>query len=467
LARSFDVIAEFLRKKIIAKNKKIKTHRGSSVSDVVIEGPAEEFSRLYEKAEEVSLNQALETSNPEGLKSLGINENKRKKAGVPATVDITFFSNTAPVSDINIPINTIVTTRVGISSLEVKFRTLRNSKMYASLANTYINSETGKYEITVEAEALVAGKNGNVGAYNINSIVNPITGINGCYNALAASGGTDVESDDAFRQRLAIGKRGNTIGTTDGLLSIVLENEDVEDAVLVGSRESTREEIGAIDIYVKGLKVTQFTDTFSADGNVTQFIFTKQPVTYSPIQVFTFSDDSVVSPSYSLVKDTAGYGGSVAGLDKIVWASALDPDLGNGYVIYSYNSLIEELQNLFNESSKDLQNTDILVHWAREIAIDLTFSIRLLQGFDESTVKSEINDNLSSYFSQLRIGEEVQQSDVAGIIINTSGVDDIILPLSLFRSSDSTILQNSLGNLSIPNSAYASLGTVIIDVVIT
>lgn len=467
MARSYEIIVDFLKSKITAKNKKIKTHSGSLVSDVVIEGPAEEFHRLYEKSEDVSKNQSLETSDPEGTRSIGFNENKKKKSGVPSQGVITFFSNNPITTDIIIPVGAIVTTRVGISTAEIRFRTLKNTRMYATLSSTYLNPETGKYEISVDAECESLGIKGNVGAYNINTVVGSIAGIDGCYNALSFSGGTDAESEESFKRRVAIAKQGNSFGTTQGVLDLILENDRVEDALLVGNKTSTRDEIGAIDIYVKGLSVLQFTDVFPIRSALREFHFTKKPVTYSPVEVLIFSDESLLTSSYTFEKDTTSeHAGSVLANDKLVWSSELDPDMGNAYIIYSYNALIEELQNLFNESNKDLQNTNILIHWAREISVNISFSMRLLAGFNETDVKQSIRDNLSLFFASTKIGEEIQQSDVAGIIINTPGVDDIVLPFTTFRSSDGTITQNVLGNLQIPFNAYASLGTSTINVVI-
>lgn len=467
MARDYGAIVDFLKSKIRTKNRKIKTHTGSLVSDVVIEGPAEEFHRLYEKSESVSKNQSLETADPEGVRSLGFNENKKKKLGTPANAVITFFSNNPIDSDIIIPAGTIVSTRIGISTSDVRFRVLQTLRMYATLSSIYFNLDTGKYEISVEAECESLGTIGNIGAYNINTIIGSITGINGCYNALPASGGTDIENENAFKRRVAIAKQGNSIGTTQGLLNIILENERVEDALLIGNKESTRDYIGAVDIYIKGLKVKQSTDTFLVRDNTTEFSFTKKPITYSPAQVLIFSNDSLSSVSYEVEKDTTSeHAGSILAEDKIVWASALDPALGSAYIIYSYNCLIEELQNLFNAEDKDLQNTNILIHWANEIGVDITFSMRTLSGFQEAEVKQEIRDNLAAFFAATKIGEEIQQSDVVGIIINTPGVDDIILPLYVFRSSDGSVTQNTLGNLQIPFNSYASLGTSTINVVI-
>jgi uncharacterized phage protein gp47/JayE len=467
LARSFETISESLRAKINARNRKIKTHRGSLVSDVVIEGPSEELAKLHDQIENVSKNQSLETADSDGLKSLGFNKNKRIKAGIPSIVEVTFFANSLPVTDVTIPAGTVVTTKTGLSLNEIRFKTLRTLKMYASVANTYLNSTTGKFEISTEVEALNNGSQGNVGAYTINTIVGSITGIDGCYNSLSAAGGTDIESNESYRQRIALAERGNNIGTKDGLLSIILENEHVEDAIIIGNRESTRREIGAVDIYIKGLKIQQFIDTFLIRDQDKEFLFTKRPITYGSVEAIAFSDDSISIPPHIIQKDsTSQYQGSVIAVDKIIWDDVLNPALGSVYLTYSYNSLVEELQNLFLDSDKEVQNIDILVHWAREIDIDITCAIRVLPGFSEASTKTEIRNNLATFFSSVKIGEEIQQADVAGIIINTAGVDDVTLPFSIFKSTDDTVLQDEIGNLQIPNNSYAAAGTIIINTII-
>lgn len=467
MARSFDQIVEFLKSKINSKNRSIKTHTGSVVSDIVIEGPAQEFDRLYKKSEDVSKNQSLETSDPEGTKALGYNMNKQKKSGIPSTVLITFFSNSIPDVDISIPIGTIVSTRIGLASGEIKFRTLMSLKMYASIAAVYLNPTTGKYEISTEAECLSLGVVGNVGAYTINTILGSITGIDGCYNASASSGGGDEETEDAFKYRIALAKRGNALGTEDGILNLILENEYVEDAVFVGHQESSRQEIGAIDVYVKGLIIKQFTETFTVVSETREFVFSKQPVTYAPPQIIRFANNSISTIGYNIEKDlTSNYAGSILAPDKIIWDNVLDEETGNVYIVYSYNALIETLQNLFTNTDKDLENTSLLIHWAKEILINVTFTIRILSGFDEILVKADIRNNLAEFFNNVKIGEEIQQSDVAGIIINTPGVDDVALPFTTFQSSDGTITRNVLGNLEMPKDSYAASGTITINIAI-
>jgi hypothetical protein len=87
---------------------------------------------------------------------------------------------------------------------------------------------------------------------------------------------------------------------------------------------------------------------------------------------------------------------------------------------------------------------------------------------DEASTKALVQTELAAFFSALTIGEQVQQSDVVGIIINTPGVDDVQLPLTRFQSSTTStvaVYQNSFGDLDIPSKGYATSGTFVLNVV--
>ena len=440
---------------------------GSMISDINIVAPSKELAKMYDQNERVSLDQSIDTASEDGLDMWGLNLNAIRKSAIPATGNIIFYSDNAPTSDIAIAAGTIISTRPTTGVTPVRFRTIRTVNMFASLASTYLNSDTGKYEISTEIEAVTAGKTGVVGTENINTIISPVTGITGCYNASPTAGGKDSETLDEYRRRLALLWRGSVLGTTDGLLSEVLSNDNVLDAVLTSGSDSEREVLGAVDIYIKGSVSQQNIDVVEIvpGDNITELVLSKQPVLDDGTQTIIYgASGSVTPPASVIVKDTAANAGSIYAQDKIVWNTALPDDSVSVFVTYSYNSLVTTLQDIFTKTTKDVENMNILIKEAVEIPIDVTLNIRVSSGFDSTSVSLDVQDAIAEFFSEITIGEEVQQADVARVVLNVSGVDDVLLPFPYFKSTDQTVVPNTFGNLEIPADSYAAAGTILINI---
>lgn len=471
MGKTYSTIISDMRSYIRSIYPSAQTHEGSIINDIVIVAPARELALLYERTDIISQDQSVETASSTGLAKLGGNINKYQKPAIPAIGIVTFFTNTAPTIDITIPANTVVSTRAGVGVIEQRFRTLKKVTMYKSLASAYLNGDTGKYEISVEVEALTPGIQSIVGAYTIDSIQGPLTGIDGVYNASSTSGGEDFENETTFAARLATAYSGTILGTEDGYLTTVLENDNVTSATIVGHGETGREEYNAIDVYYKGTNIRPYTDvlTIPKGVSISELVFTKQPVISGSILAVVYgSTGSLIGPvpSYSFVRDSSLYGGSIYGQDKLQFSSSLESSLGTIYVIYSYNALSEELQNLFTKTNKDILDTNILIKQAVAVAIDIDLDVTVLSGFDPILVTLEIQNTIAAFLDSQAIGQELQMADVAREVLNVSGVDDVLLPFSTFRSSDSTILPDSGNNLAIPSNGYPITGTINIATVV-
>jgi len=471
MSKTYSSIITDMRSYIRSLYPSAQTHEGSILNDIVIAAPAREMALLYEKNTLISRDQSIATATQAGLEKWGSNLNKYQKPAIPAIGTVTFFSNTAPTTNITISANTIVSTRSGVGVRAQQFRTIRKVIMYTALAASYLNPTTGKYEISVDVEAMSPGITGIVGAYTIDSIQGTLTGINGVYNLTSTSGGEDFENTSAFSQRLAAAFAGTVLGTVDGYLTEVLANENVTAVSIVSHGDTGRELYNAVDIYYKGSNLRYYTDVFNIPSGVstTELVFTKQPVVSGSIQTLIYgATGSLIGPvpTYSFVRDSSLYGGSIYGQDKLVFNNPLEASLGTAYIIYTYNVLSEELQNLFTKTNKDLLNVDVLIKAAAAILIDMDLDVTILTGFDSVLVTLDIQNAIALFLDSLDIGEELQMADVAREVLNIGGVDDILLPFATFRSSDSTIVPDSSNNLTIPANSYPVANTITINVVV-
>jgi uncharacterized phage protein gp47/JayE len=467
VARTYSDIINAMKAFIKSVKPTLDTSEGTIINDIVINAPSQEISKIYTELDITSQSQSLLNAPDSALDGLGSNLGLIRKSARQARGYVRFFSFTAPVSDITIAAGTVVSTVPTSNNLSQRFLTTTTATMYSSLATIYLNPSTNVYEIEIPVVAVNAGLDGIVGAQTITSLITPIAGIGGCYNPDPTTGGSDEEDIEVFRSRIATKWKGSSIGTVAGLLSDVLSySDDIIDATVIGHADVERTDAGAVDVYIKGVRDTSYQEVFTTfDNAYDELILNKQPVIdTSPISIILSETGVISSSNYTLTKDTGVYKGSVRGQDKIVWNVSIPSSSGSLTMNYSYNSLVEDLQTYLERSDKLIQNVDVLVKWANEIAIDVTTTIKILVGYDQATVITNIQNEIALFFNTLNIGQEVQQADVARIILNVTGVDDLLLPFSVFRSSDLTITPDAFNNLVIPSDSYAIAGTLTINV---
>lgn len=429
------------------------TGEGGIVNDVVISAPSQQFGNLYDSLSITQNDQAVNLASDTGLNKLASNYSLTQKSAVSSQGVETFFSNTPITNDITIPAGTLISTLSTSASPGTFFVTIQTATMYASLSSTYFNPVTNKYEILVPVQASNPGSSGNVSSNTIIALISPISGINGCYNPYDMSGGMDSESPDALRNRIITKNSGINLDNANGLLSLVLSQSNVQNALVVGHGQTQRNGWGAVDIYVQGENSRSYSDAFPVFSNT--LTLTKQPVLLNGIiAVISSNSGSISSSLYSLTKDTGSYGGSTEGLDKLILSGSVDASYGSIYISYNYNGLIEDLQNLFNMSNYSLLNSDVLVRQAIQILIDVTVKIRVVSGFDPVVVTADVENVISQFLSQLGIGQTIKQTDIISQILLVPGVSDIDLPFTVFQSDDGTILPDSFNNLEIPFNSY-------------
>jgi phage-related baseplate assembly protein len=252
------------------------------------------------------------------------------------------------------------------------------TKFQAQLAYAGI---TDQYAVEVTVQASAPGSAGNIGQYSLTTA--NIPGINNVTNIVAFSGGTDQETDAAFRNRVLATFSGSSVGTSLGYLNAALAVTGVQDAVIIGpgnplmTRDGTVSETingvltvisqgsgGKVDVVVLGTNDISNVDTYiyldhsndndpssptnnfvlgqipsNANLSISQKRVTDiangtlpaQPVD-SIIQVtgsvsgsnfvpYTVDGYGRGSGNYQLIKDTGVYAGSPFGFDTFAWTS--------------------------------------------------------------------------------------------------------------------------------------------------
>jgi uncharacterized phage protein gp47/JayE len=366
----------------------LDTKPGTVSRDLFIEGPASQLSLLYDELSGVSNKQSLRLVIGSDLDKLAKNFAIVRRQATPATgaAILTFASINAPI-----PINrgTIITASNGFSYSVTTGTVVTPTAInfYKSVATKFRDqldfagiSDTLAVQVTVTATS--AGTTGNIGKYSLSRA--NIPGVSNVTNVNSFTGGTDQETDAAFRNRILATFSGSSVGTALGYLNVALSVDGVGDAAVIEpgnslmTRDGTEVNVaadgtrtivsegsgGKVDVIVLGSNLVENSESFifrdksnnndptSSKNNVVlgqipedvnktinrkriddirNGTLPAQPVdtilqVSGSVSGSNFTPKSVdslgrVSGNYEIIKDTGVYSGSPFGFDTFHWIS--------------------------------------------------------------------------------------------------------------------------------------------------
>lgn len=470
IIKSFKDIVNSMLRYLHLQRPFVDASPGTFTRDVVIDAPASEIESLYLDLNRTSNAQSPDLASTTDIEKLGKNFQLRRRGPLNATGTVTFYSFEAPVAVITVPRGTTVASKALPDGSSQQFTTTQA----VTLSNTDFNGDTGRYEVNAPVRAVVAGINGNIPPGAIAAILDPIAGIAGVYNFNAFVNGANFEPLSSFRERLKSVITGNNAGTAGGYYQTVTRVTGILDARVVsintGIEELRRADVGAVDVYIRGLISTQApSEVYVVPSSAPyEFTVTKQPMDLLASNSFSLvgsiTGALVEGTHYTIVQDTSKFAGSIRGFDKFVFTGVSSGEAIT--ILYSYNSLIESLQTYMEEDTRKVLGADLLIKSAKPRQIDISCTIRLLSGYVASSIIIDVTTALSEFLNSYTIGEEVQQSDVLATIANTTGVDDVTVPLDMFEENSVTgdLEQDSSGNIVIPANSYATVGDITVTV---
>jgi len=364
----------------------LDTKPGTVSRDILIEGPNTQLSLVYQELSSIRNSQSIRLALSTDLDRLGANYGLTRKQGQTSSgVALLTFN----AIDADIPINTgdLVTANNGASFRVVQGITVSvvQVNQYRAIAQKYsydlafvgINDQ---FAVEVRVESSGVGILGNISKYALTASTTP--GVSNVTNTSPFSGGTAVETDQAFRNRILSVFSGANTGTALGYRNAVLADPQVIDAVVVepgdplmtrdgtvvsvlpdGTRVILSEGTGGkVDIYVQGVRFVEILDSYiyrdkSNQDNPTNSkndfvlgqipgeeaytvsrkrlvdlqneILPDQPVN-NIVEVSgsrsgsNFTERAVdslgrITGNYQLIRDTGAYGGSPWGYDRLHW----------------------------------------------------------------------------------------------------------------------------------------------------
>jgi len=364
----------------------LDTKPGTVARDLFVDAPASQLSILYDQLSGVSDKQSFRLVTGSDLDKLAKNFGLTRKQSTPSA-GVALMTFASIPATININKGDIVTSNSGLSfTVTVGVSVTPNAlNFYRSVATKFANQLAfvgivDQYAVEVTVTATSPGSQGNIGPYALNKATT--TGVSNVTNILSFQGGTDQETDSAFRNRVLSAFSGASVGTTLGYLNTALATTGTLDAVVIGpgsplmTRDGTVTTTapdgtitivsegsgGKVDIYVLGNVLVQNSDSFiyqdksnnndpaspannfvlgqipgQSNFTVTQKRVTdiaagtlpSQPVSSllsvngsqsgSNFVLQTTDGYGLTSGNYKLIKDTGAYAGSPFGFDTFAW----------------------------------------------------------------------------------------------------------------------------------------------------
>lgn len=284
--KSFNEVVLSILERLRLTQPQLDTKPNAVSRDVFVDPPAFELGDVYEAMRAIARLQSLANMSGNDLTNFGANFGATRKTGTKASGEVVFTLRKID-TNITIPSGTVVSTRNGTTFATISSTTVRTSDANAMRATaTRLREEldtagiTDQYAVEVSVQAQSVGSGGNIATYSV--VSQSASGINGVTNVASFTGGSDLETDAAFRSRILATFAGANTGTALGYRSLVLALADAVDALVVepGDPLMTRDGTvtttdssgnsivaqpgtgGKIDIYVLGENLQAGTDSF-------------------------------------------------------------------------------------------------------------------------------------------------------------------------------------------------------------
>lgn len=329
---------------------------------------------------------------------------------------VVYFSHTKPLVDRPVPRGSLVSTSDGTFAF---FVSDDDAEMAASYADSYYNAATGRYELTVNIQAVAVGEDYDLPDGKINTMVDQVDGYDGVINNTRTSHGDPAQTNEELVERIRARFAGLLPESGGGIKSACREYAPtlVRDVNLVYpsdraifKRKTNRP---AIDVYVLGDDLTQVTMSHIAVGGETIVDLELAPAhTVDKVLV-----NGTETEAYSFILDqTWETGGTATGTSYILFDAALV--LGDEVAItYTYNKLIPDLQdNVFDPNQERPFDTDVLVREFREVGISIHISIKVLPSFGPAKVVSYVETEVFDYVEPDRWKDIVQPEAMAQLL---------------------------------------------------
>ena len=471
-----DQFAASIRTGITSRNNSYDVAVGP-IPDLVIRPHSRVLERQNDRTRKLSLMLSLTNANEfEGtyesdLEGIIFNEGVTRNTGAQATVTVTFSRGTEPTADLVVqrgyPMGTTADESTGQT---ITFIATEERRMSVAAAASFYNPDTDAYELSVPAVAVIEGETSSVGANRITRTLRPLVGFDSFTNATAASGGRDRETNQESIDRYLLSILGRQIGTPLGTEKFTRDDfPAVEDALVVYGDDEllTRsdEDAGAVDVFIVGAQTVTVDQNLIFSGAGQLMALSQPPIT----NVLSVRDTAsaailIAGTDYNVEFDTSGVARSsraVEGVRFLSSATVLALTPGTPITVtYAYDNLIRQLQTTSVQEEYKALGADVLFRKSTQVDLAHEANLRVLSGFNATTVRLAVTTAVDNYIDGLKLGDDVEESDIQAVVRQISGVDNYIIT----RNTRATVAAGT-GDIAIARNEFPRIAST--DLIIT
>lgn len=399
---------------------------------------ADRLNRDLVKLSDLSSLINIDQFSEQDVDDIAYNVQIVRGGGKASTAVVSLLSSSPPTSNVTIPINFPFSTDPDPSTGAVVFFASTEEVLYiAANANNFYDATNRVYRLDIPVQAVTTGEVGSIGPNRIVRAQRAIGGFQRVTNFVAATPGSNAESNQDVVDTLLIFNLGiNDISTPYGIgLETKRQFPSIVDyRVVFGTdplltRAST--DAGATDIYLIAQEVSTNADAFLYNNQ--PLVLTKQPLV-SIVSVQSGANTFIEGTHYRVITDTGPYGGSVQGRDAIEFlpSSPIIPAVGDTVTVnYNYNTFILTVQRFFTSAKFQVDGRSLLYKQGRRKAASIAANLTVLPNFDTATVRASVQTVILNFVNALKLGEPLEQFDllteVGTKIGSAGGVDNFVL----------------------------------------
>ncbi len=399
---------------------------------------ADKLNKDLVKLSDLSSLTNLDQFTVEDIDDIAYNVQIIRGPGTSSAAVVSLLSSSPPTSNVTIGINFPFSTDPDpTTGAVVFFASTEESQYIAANANNYYDAVTRMYRLDVPVRAVTPGAVGTIGPNRITRAQRTIGGFQRVTNFVAATPGSDSESNESVADTLLTFNLGiNDISTPFGIgLETKRQFSNIEDYKVVygGDPLLTRASIdaGATDIYLIAQESATAADSFFYDGF--KMVLSKQPL-ISIVSVSSGPTTFVEGTHFRVIQDDGPYGGSIQGRDAIEFLNTAPvlPAIGDTITInYNYNSFIARIQRFFTSPLFQVDGRSLLYKQGRQKAVAVAGDLTVLPNFDTATVRASVRSAISVFVNTLKLGQPLEQFDLLTYIGTKvgapGGVDNFVL----------------------------------------
>jgi uncharacterized phage protein gp47/JayE len=429
--RQFDDILERMINRVVARTDLNDINDGSSLKQVLAAAAREDDDQYYQM---INLLDLFDIA-----KVIGVDLDERAKEFNPSLISRTAaqkatgevqFSRTGTVGTVTIAIGTEVEVPASGAAAPITFITTEEGTISGGSSVSNL----------VDVTAAKAGVEGNASVGTVTGFVSKPSGVDFVTNPASFTNGLDLESDDAFRQRLLNQLKGLARAHVAGIETAALTAVDAGSGKRVVFAQVVEDyvNLGNVTVYIddgagtaeSSVVVAPWADILNpAVGGETVLFVPNKPIDTSGafnIRVNAVLQSDGVHYSYNPASGQIN-------LLPLGWPDGLSPgDIVTGQWTY-FDGLIAECQKIIDGDPNDRSNypgyraAGVLIRvLAPTISQQVvTANITVLQGYDQESVAAEVITAVSSYINALGIGEDVILNELRERSMAVVGVFDI------------------------------------------